>query len=89
MRIAVGFLIMILLAGRAWAQVPGMSFPMGEERTLTDDEKEKKANRERDYKAAIGKIPDQKATADPWGNIRGADTQTNKTSKKPAQTGSQ
>jgi hypothetical protein len=82
MRIAVALLIALYLIGPclirpALAQTPGMNIPLGEEKTLTDEEKEKKAERERDYKSTIGKIPDQKP-ADPWGNIRSNDTQTKK-----------
>ena len=67
----------------AAAQTPGMSFPMGEEPTVSEEEKAKKAERERAYRAAVGKIPDQKAD-DPWGNIRGNDTPAAKPPKKPA-----
>jgi hypothetical protein len=56
---------------------PGLNMPMGDEKQLTDEEKEKKAERERAYKNAIGKIPDQKPNADPWGNVRGAEQKKN------------
>ena len=56
---------------------PGLNMPMGDEKQLTDEEKEKKAERERAYKNAIGKIPDQKPSADPWGNVRGAEQKKN------------
>ena len=82
MRSAVGLVMMVLSTGSALAQTPGMYFPMGEEKTLTDEEKAKQSERERAYKSTIGKMPDQKA-ADPWGSVRGNDT----TAKKPAQTG--
>jgi hypothetical protein len=97
MRIAVGLIITVCMTtagligvaqlSPARAQVPGMNFPMGgEEKTLTDEEKEKNAARERDYKSSLGKIPDQKA-ADPWGNIRSNNTPADKNTKK--QTGTQ
>jgi hypothetical protein len=85
MRIAVGLIAATLSIGPALAQMPGMKLPMGSDRTLTDEEKAKNAQREQDYKSAIGKIPDQKA-ADPWGNVRSADTPS-KTNKKPPQSG--
>ena len=91
MRMALGLMMTVMLMGSALAQTPGMSFPMGEEKQLTDEEKAKNAERENNYKSAIGKIPDQKA-ADPWGNIRGSEPQSNKTTtttKKTTQTGSQ
>jgi hypothetical protein len=61
-----------LWAGPALAQ--GFNMPMGETKQLTDEEKQKKADQENAYKSAIGKIPDQKAKTDPWGNVRDAGT---------------
>ena len=61
----------------AIGQMPGLNMPMDDEKQLTDEEKAKKAERERAYKNAIGKIPDQKPTADPWGNVRGAEQKKN------------
>jgi hypothetical protein len=64
--------IATLLAGSALAQ--SLNMPMGETKQLTDEEKQKQAERENAYKSAIGKIPDQKANADPWGNVRNSGT---------------
>jgi hypothetical protein len=36
----------------------------------TVEKRAKDAQVEKDYKAALDKIPDQKANADPWGNVR-------------------
>jgi hypothetical protein len=83
MRIAVGLMMATLLSGPALAQ--SLTLPMGGDRALTTEEQEKKTQRERDYKSAIGKIPDQKAT-DPWGDVRSTDTPS-KSTKKGAQTG--
>ena len=85
MRIAVGLIAATLLVGPALAQTPSFHVPMGGDRTLTDEEKVRKAQREQDYKSAIGKIPDQKPT-DPWGSVRDAEPPS-KTTKKGAQTG--
>jgi hypothetical protein len=70
--IAAGAIVAALLTGSAVAQ--SMNMPLGGTKTLSDDEKAQKAEQERAYKAAIGKIPDQKANTDPWGNVRGAGT---------------
>ena len=35
----------------------------------SDEQKQKAAQQEKDYKAALGRIPDKKP-ADPWANIR-------------------
>lgn len=59
-----------LLTGSAAAQ--SLNMPMGASKSLTDEEKERQAERERAYKDAIRKIPDQKANTDPWGNVRDA-----------------
>jgi hypothetical protein len=61
-----------LFAAPALAQ--SMNMPMGETKQLTDEEKQKKADQENAYKSAIGKIPDQKASTDPWGNVRNGGT---------------
>jgi hypothetical protein len=69
MRIVAGAIVLALLTGPATAQ--SMNMPLGATKTMSDDEKAQKAEQERAYKAAIGKIPNQKANADPWGNVRG------------------
>ena len=40
----------------------------------TPDEIERDKALERDYKEGLKKIPDAKASSDPWGNVRSADT---------------
>jgi hypothetical protein len=76
-----------LLTGSAAAQAPSLNMPMGgETKTLTDEEKEKQAERERAYKDAIRKIPDQKANTDPWGNVRNSTESTSKQKKTGANT---
>lgn len=60
-----------LMAGSAAAQ--SINMPMGgDTKALSDEDKERQAERERAYKDAIRKIPDQKANTDPWGNVRNA-----------------
>jgi hypothetical protein len=61
-----------LMAGSAAAQ--SINMPMGGDKALTDEDRAKQAERERAYKDAIRKIPDQKASTDPWGNVRNAGT---------------
>jgi hypothetical protein len=70
MGVGLGAIVAALLTGPAVAQ--SMNMPLGATKTLSDDEKARKAEQEKAYKAAIGKIPDQKANTDPWGNVRGA-----------------
>jgi hypothetical protein len=69
-----------LLTGYAHAQSPELHMPMGgDAKQLTDEEKEQQAEREKAYKDAVKKIPDQKAKADPWGDVRNSAPNTKKT----------
>jgi hypothetical protein len=67
-RLFAGAMILAALARPGWAQSINMN--IDDPHPLTDDQKAAKAEQERAYKAAIGKIPDQKSTVDPWGNVR-------------------
>jgi hypothetical protein len=60
-----------LLTGVASAQlpIPGLNLS-GDAPPLTPEEQEKRKATEDAYKSALKKIPDQKKSADPWGNIR-------------------
>jgi hypothetical protein len=70
--------ILILVTGPAAAQGVALSPFKSQERKLTPDELKAQQQRERDYKAAMDKIPDKKVTVDPWGNIRPAPQTTAK-----------
>jgi len=72
MSVGAGAIVAALLTGSAVAQGMNMPLSVGDGKPLSDDEKARKAEQEKAYKAAIGKIPDQKANTDPWGNVRGA-----------------
>jgi hypothetical protein len=75
--------ILSLLAGPAVAQMmPAISPFKSQEKKLTPEEIEAQKQRERDYKAAMDKIPEKKTGVDPWGNIRQA-PQTATTQTKP------
>ncbi len=69
--------ILALATGPAAAQMALSPFK-GQERKLTPDELKAKQERERDYKAAMDKIPEKKVTVDPWGDIRPAPQAKNK-----------
>ena len=69
--------ILALVTGPAAAQMALSPFK-GQERKLTPDELKAKQDRERDYKAAMDKIPEKKVTVDPWGDIRPAPQTTAK-----------
>jgi hypothetical protein len=63
--------IVALLCGSAFAQAVNL---MPGERRRSAEDREKDQQIERDYKAEMKKIPDQKASSDPWGNVRSSDT---------------
>jgi hypothetical protein len=71
-----------LLAGPAYSQT--MSVLPDFSRHLTPEEAEREKAIERDYNATTKKIPDKKAPADPWGNVRSAPTKSS-ASKPQAQ----
>jgi hypothetical protein len=62
--------IIALLTAAASAQMPTPSISLSPDHQMTPEEKEKQKTIEDAYKNAIGKIPDKKAPADPWGAMR-------------------
>ena len=55
-----------------------------QEKKLTPDELKAKQQRDKDYKAAMDKIPDKKVTVDPWGDVRPAPQTRRRISSKTA-----
>jgi len=72
----------ILLASPAFAQVPPVNLLQDNKPAKSQQEKDAEAERDRAYKESLKKIPDAKAPADPWGNVRSSDAP--KTSAKSA-----
>jgi hypothetical protein len=76
--------IVALLAVPAAAQVnPGnqgsnLSIPLNQKPPPTREEIERQNARDRDYDAAMKKIPDKKSSGDPWGDVRPAKSTTAK-----------
>ena len=67
LRIAAVFAV---LAGPTYAQqMPNINL-LPEVKTLTPEEKEAEAARDKAYKESLRKIPDAKGSTDPWGNVR-------------------
>ena len=69
--------ILALVTGPAAAQMALSPFKH-EERKLTPDELKAQQQRDKDYKAAMDKIPEKKVTVDPWGDVRPAPQNTAK-----------
>jgi hypothetical protein len=68
--------IIALCTGPAAAQLnqgnqgSNLSIPLNQKPPPTREEIEKQKARDRDYDAAMKKIPDKKPSGDPWGDIR-------------------
>ena len=72
MRSLVALMFIAAMATPAGAQVsPNLMQEMP--KFKTDVEVKQEQERESGYKAGLSKIPDQKAKADPWGTVRGAE----------------
>jgi hypothetical protein len=61
--------VFAVLAGPAFAQAPNINL-IPETKSLTPEEKEQEAERQRAYRESLRKIPDSKAPVDPWGTMR-------------------
>ena len=65
--------LIVLLTGPAYAQsLPDINI-IPEARSKTPDEIEQDKANEKAYKDSLRKIPDAKASSDPWGSVRSAD----------------
>ena len=64
---------LLIAPGYAHAEDPHVNL-IPEVRSQTPEEKEAEAARDRAYKESLKKIPDAKATSDPWGTVRSTDT---------------
>lgn len=99
MKATTGFLVatmtavMMIASPAPWAaaQVPSINMAR-QPRALTAEEKQKRAEQEKAYKEQLSKIPDQKASNDPWRNVRSTETPSPpsapKAKKNQHQTGS-
>jgi hypothetical protein len=65
--------VAMLLASPAFAQLPNLNL-LQDKPGKTQDEKDAEAARDKAYQDTLKKIPDAKAPADPWGNVRSSDT---------------
>jgi hypothetical protein len=65
--------VIMLLGSPAFAQMPQMNL-LQDKPSKTQEEKDAEAARDKAYQDTLKKIPDGKAPADPWGNVRSTDT---------------
>ena len=82
MRILGAAAVIMLLTGPAYAQTPNINL-IPELQSKSPEEKEAEAARERAYRESLKKIPDAKASNDPWGNVRAADSPKTPAPAKP------
>ncbi len=75
--------IALLTGPAAYAQMPQMNL-MPEVKSKTPEEKEADKERDRAYQESLRKIPDAKASSDPWGSVRSDTPQASARSKTPA-----
>ena len=74
--------VVALLAGPAHAQTPNVNL-IPELQSKSPEEKEADAVKEKAYRESLKKIPDAKASSDPWGTVRSADTPKTSAPAKP------
>ena len=79
---AVLFGAAVALAGPAVAQTPNINL-MPELQSKTPEEKEADAIKEKAYRDSLRKIPDAKASNDPWGSVRSTDAPKTAAPAKP------
>jgi hypothetical protein len=77
-------MVVMLLTVPAYAQTPNVNL-MPELRSKSPEEKEADAIKEKAYKDSLRKIPDAKASSDPWGSVRS--TEAPRDSAKAAKKG--
>jgi hypothetical protein len=74
MRMLSAAALMVLLMAPAYAQMMPNVNLMPDVQSKSPEEKEQDAIKDKAYKDSLRKIPDAKASSDPWGTVRSADT---------------
>ena len=72
MRMLSAAAVMVLLMVPATAQTPNINL-IPELSSKTPEEKEAEAIKEKAYRDSLRKVPDAKASSDPWGTVRSSD----------------
>jgi len=88
MKILSAIMVAALLSGTAHAQTPNINL-IPEITNKSQEEKEQDAVRDKAYRESLKKIPDAKASSDPWGTVRSSDAPKAAAPARPkTQTGS-
>jgi hypothetical protein len=82
MRVFIAAAIVALLAAPVYAQTPNVNL-IPELPSKTPEEKEQEAVQQKAYKESLRKIPDAKASSDPWGTVRSAEPAKSAAPAKP------
>ena len=69
MRILSAVAVIFLLTAPANAQTPNINL-IPELQSKSPEEKEQEASKDKAYRESLRKIPDAKASSDPWGTVR-------------------
>jgi hypothetical protein len=72
MRMLSAAAVVVLLTVPAYAQTPNINL-MPEFQSKSPEEKEQDAAKDKAYRESLKKIPDAKASSDPWGTVRSTD----------------
>ena len=72
MRILSAAAVVVLLTAPAYAQAPNINL-IPELQSKSPEEREQDAAKDKAYKDYLRKIPDAKASSDPWGTVRSGD----------------
>ncbi|MBB4368636.1 hypothetical protein GGD63_001415 [Bradyrhizobium sp. cir1] len=78
--------VLAVLAGPAYAQMPNLNL-LQDGPGKTPEEKAAEAERDKAYKETLKKIPDAKASNDPWGGMRSDPPKQQPAAPKAAATG--
>jgi hypothetical protein len=70
MKILCAIAVVGLLTGPVYAQMPQMNLLQDNTPPKTAEEKAAEEQRDKEYRDSLKKIPDAKASSDPWGAVR-------------------
>ena len=87
MRLLSAVAVMMLLTAPAYAQTPHVNL-VPDLPSKTPEEKEQDAIKDKAYKESLRKIPDAKASSDPWGAVCSTEAPKAAAPAKKSKTGS-
>jgi hypothetical protein len=70
---------MVLATSPAYSQAPAVNLWKDDKPPVSTEEQARNRALDKEYNAAIDKIPKKNVAADPWGNVRGGEQKQTKT----------